>query len=57
MTALASFLTGVVAGAILDRALSRNRIRKLEAQADELRFLLAPVVQHSVEDAARRMGC
>lgn len=57
MTALASFLTGVVAGAILDRALSRNRVRKLEAQADELRFLLAPVVQHSVEDAARRAGC
>lgn len=36
---------------------ARYRIAKREAQADELRFLLAPVVQHSVEDAARRAGC
>ena len=36
---------------------SRYAIAKREAQADELRFLLAPVVQHSVEDAARRAGC
>lgn len=37
--------------------LSRHRIAVAKAQADELTFLLAPVVQHSIEDAARRVGC
>jgi hypothetical protein len=32
-------------------------VRHREAQADELRFALSPVIQHSVEDAARRAGC
>jgi hypothetical protein len=38
-------------------ALPLNRIAKRKAQADELRFLLSPVVPHSIEDAARRVGC
>ncbi|WP_181166234.1 MULTISPECIES: hypothetical protein [unclassified Mesorhizobium] len=48
-----SFLTGLA----VEWAASRHAVRKRQAQADELRFLLAPVIQHSVEDDARRMGC
>lgn len=48
-----SFLTGLA----VEWAASRYAVRKRQAQADELRFLLAPVIQHSVEDAARRAGC
>jgi hypothetical protein len=53
MTAAASFLLGIAIG----WSASRYRVAKRETQADELRFLLAPIVQHSVEDAARRAGC
>lgn len=53
MTAAISFLFGIGVG----WATSQYRIAKRKAQADELRFLLAPVIPHSVEDAARRAGC
>jgi hypothetical protein len=53
MTAAASFLLGVGIG----WSAARYRIAKRETQADELTFLLSPVVQHSVEDAARQSGC
>lgn len=50
---IASFALGMA----LERARSRNRIMKRKAQADELRFVLALTIPHSVEDAARRSGC
>lgn len=49
----AAFLLGIGIG----WAASSYRIAKRETQADELRFLIAPMVQHSIEDAARRAGC
>ena len=50
-------ITSFSLGMALERARSRYRIMKRKAQADELRFLLALTIPHSVEDAARRMGC
>ena len=50
-----SFLLSLIVG--IGWALPLNRIAKAKAQADELSFLLAPTVQHSIEDAARRVGC
>lgn len=59
MIANATFLLlGLAIGSAPWWALSRLRIAKRKAQADELRFLISPIVQHStIEDAARRAGC
>lgn len=53
MTAAASFLLGIGIG----WTLARYRVSVRQAQADELHFLLAPVVQHSPEDIIRQAGC
>lgn len=50
---LASFLAGVA----VERTSARHAIAKRQAKADELRFVLALTIPHSVEDAARRVGC
>lgn len=49
----AAFLLGIGVG----WSLARYSIRKRKAKADELRFLIALTIPHSVEDATRRMGC
>ena len=50
-------ITSFAAGMALERARAHYRVSKRKAQADELRFLLALTIPHSVEDAARRSGC
>jgi len=49
----AAFLLGIGCG----WSAALHTIRKRQAKADELRFLIALTIPHSVEDAARRMGC
>jgi len=50
-------ITSFALGMALERARARYRVMKRKAKADELRFMLALTIPHSVEDAARRSGC
>lgn len=54
-TALAS-LASLVAGISIGWAARGYAVRKRKAKADELRFILAPTVPYTVEDAAREAG-
>lgn len=50
-----SFLLSLFVG--VGWSLARHRLSVAKAKADELRFLLALTIPHSIEDAARRVGC
>lgn len=56
MTLLVTHLVAIAAGVLIGGAAARYGICQRKTKADELRFLLSPVVPHSVEDAARRAG-
>lgn len=49
----AAFLLGIGCG----WSAARHAFRKRQAKADELRYILALTIPHSVEDAVRRAGC
>lgn len=51
---LVTHLIAVAVGCLIAGAGARYRIRQL--QRDDLSFRMAPVIPHSIEDAARRAG-
>ena len=51
---LVTHLLAVAVGVVVSRAYSLREIRQL--QRDDLSFRMAPVIPHSIEDAARRAG-
>lgn len=38
-------------------ALCSHRVHQRESARDEYRYLMAPIIPHSVEDASRKAGC
>lgn len=55
MMAVVTHLLAFAIGIIACGAYARRQIVKIKR--DDLSFRMAPIVPHSVEDAARRAGC
>lgn len=54
MMLFVTHLLALAVGVIVAGAYARRQIAKI--QRDDLSFRMAPVIPHSIEDAARRVG-